>query len=172
MHYYRKILQEYGNYDKYFKNYTITKEAKIENHNDSGGYEHWLSKLRQLEDRFKKKNKLPNEIDKTQSTPTNIEILKMLENTNEEYNLIDYLKAKARRDEIDNLKDYQGINLRDGKPQVEKEDEEEEETEAPAPEYGMKAEIEEKQVLQSEKLDDLEMAYAFRGKALVYGRQL
>jgi len=52
----RTILNEYGNYDKYFKNYTKTKETPYDS--DDDGEMKWHMKLEELEEKYNNPNKL------------------------------------------------------------------------------------------------------------------
>ena len=60
----RSILSEYGNYDKYFKNYTEKKETKYDS--DDDGEMKWHMKFEELEEKYNNPNKLSQKAKKKQ----------------------------------------------------------------------------------------------------------
>lgn len=101
----KEILNEYGNYDKYFENYKVVEEKK-EDINDDGTNK-WQEKYRQLQEKYNNPNSRHDNEKKRR-----IQLNKMIEDLNNygyEFNFEDYLNYKDKFDEPD----YQSTNPRD-----------------------------------------------------------
>ncbi len=93
----KQILNEYGNYDKYFENYKIVVEKKPDLSDD--GSNRWESKYRELHEKYNN----PNSRVKTEKN-RRIQLLKMIEDLNNydtEFNFIDYLNFQEQFDQPD-----------------------------------------------------------------------
>ncbi len=101
----REVLNEYGNYDKYFENYKVVSEKKPDL--DDDGSSKWELKYRELQEKYNNpNNKTKNEKVKR------IQLQKMIEDLNtygSEFNFQDYLNFKDRFEEPD----YNSTNPRD-----------------------------------------------------------
>lgn len=101
----KEILNEYGNYDKYFENYKTIVEKKADLSDD--GKNKWESKYRELQEKYNN----PNSRTKNEKT-RRTQLLKMIEDLNnydDEFTFIDYLNFQEQFDEPD----YNSINPRD-----------------------------------------------------------
>lgn len=101
----REVLNEYGNYDKYFENYKVVSEKKLDL--DDDGSLKWEQKYQELQEKYiNPNNRFNNEKVKR------IQLKKMIEdlsNYGSEFNFQDYLNFKERFEEPD----YNSTNPRD-----------------------------------------------------------
>lgn len=101
----REVLNEYGNYDKYFENYKVVSEKKPDLEDD--GSSKWEQKYRELQEKYNN----PNNRTKNEKVKR-IQLQKMIEDLNtygSEFNFQDYLNFKDRFEEPD----YNSTNPRD-----------------------------------------------------------
>lgn len=100
-----EILNEYGNYDKYFENYKVIKEKSVDLEDD--GENKWEMKYRELQTKYNNpNNRFQNEKMKKK------QLNKMIEDLNNygyEFTFQDYLNFKDSFEEPD----YQSTNPRD-----------------------------------------------------------
>lgn len=101
----KEILNEYGNYDKYFDNYKIIKEKEADLEDD--GENKWNKKYKELQEKYNNPNsKVDNERIRRK------QLNKMIEDLNNygyDFNFQDYLNFKENFDD----KDFHSTNPRD-----------------------------------------------------------
>jgi hypothetical protein len=101
----REVLNEYGNYDKYFENYKVVSEKKPDF--DDDGTNKWEQKYQQLQEKYNNPNNRT-----TNERIKRIQLKKMMEDLKtygSEFNFQDYLNFKERFEEPD----YNSTNPRD-----------------------------------------------------------
>jgi hypothetical protein len=88
----KEILNEYGNYDKYFQNYRVTKEKDYDSADD--GESEWSRKYTELQEKFKNTSGQ----DSLNKTYKNVEekIKEDISNYGSDYTFNDYLAEKRR----------------------------------------------------------------------------
>jgi hypothetical protein len=96
----RTIMNEYGNYDKYFKNYTKTKETPYDS--DDDGEMKWHMKLEELEEKYNNPNKLAEKAKQRQYQEESLK--ESLENKESStLNFLHHLASKREDNPISNI---------------------------------------------------------------------
>jgi hypothetical protein len=109
----KEILNEYGNYDKYFENFSRVRDRKYDS--DDDGESKWEIKYQELNEKFKNKG----EVDRTEHHKQSIEdkILRDINTYGDEFTFSDYLSMKRNEE---NYKDAISTNPRENQEEVDK----------------------------------------------------
>jgi hypothetical protein len=88
----KEIMNEYGNYDKYFQNFSRVRDRKYDS--DDDGESKWEMKYQELNEKFKNKG----QVDQTEKNKKSIEekILDDINTYGEQFSFSDYLTMKRR----------------------------------------------------------------------------
>jgi hypothetical protein len=101
----KEILNEYGNYDKYFKNYKVTKEKEYDSNDD--GESAWEARYSELQEKYKN----PATRDHWEGEKKNIEgkIRDDINTYGTEYSFMDYMSAKRRDEQFNSSNDSTNV---------------------------------------------------------------
>jgi len=90
----KEILNEYGNYDKYFENFSRVRERKYDS--DDDGESKWEMKYQELNEKFKNKG----DVNSTENNKQSVEekILRDIKTYGDQFTFSDYLTMKRRED--------------------------------------------------------------------------
>jgi hypothetical protein len=92
----KEILNEYGNYDKYFENFSSVRDRKYDS--DDDGQSRWEMKYQELNEKFKNKG----EVKQTEQIKNSIEdkIRQDINTYGDEFTFSDYLTMKKREEHL------------------------------------------------------------------------
>lgn len=92
----KEIMNEYGNYDKYFENFSRMTDRKYGS--DDDGQSRWEMKYQELNEKFKNKG----DVDRTEKNKNNIQdkILQDINTYGEQFTFSDYLTMKRKEEHL------------------------------------------------------------------------